>query len=579
MMMISTWVAFLCSLISLLIVVYSIGYQVSDSQKEIFFNTFAYIEFLFILVIGLRIVYGFRDLLKSESRLEWISFSLLILTRLFVINDVSFIPIDFALKFRIVALVLLFVSIVELSRDTLFILSKRVNPLSIFVVSFLGLVVLGTLLLLLPNSTYHGVDFVDALFISTSAVCVTGLTSVPVVETFTINGQLIILFLIQIGGLGVITITSFFAISFLEGVSINSQFILKDILSGNRNTNLVALLTRIIFVTFSIEIIGAIAIYYYTSPYLLMNMWDKIFFSVFHSVSAFCNAGFSTLPNNLADPTVVNIGELYIIISLLVMSGGIGFPIFSNLLNVTGHKLIQLYRRLRGKVTIRYVREWDMNSIIVFRTTAFLWIAGALYFLIFEYNGALANFSGLDKYIQAVFNSVTPRTAGFNSFDFSGASITALYVVMFLMWIGGSPQSTAGGIKVTTFAIMFRNITHMMKGKSRVELYGREVSPLSVNRAFATVSVSLLLILVSHITLISIEDSFTPMELLFEIVSAIGTVGLSMGITADLMPESKLIITFLMFVGRIGVITIFASLYRRGSELRYRYPQADVLIN
>jgi Trk-type K+ transport system membrane component len=327
------------------------------------------------------------------------------------------------------------------------------------------------------------------------------------------------------------------------------------------------------------ELSGAVLIYIYTSPHLQMEEWEKIYFSVFHSISAFCNAGFSTMPQNLADPTLVNIGPLYLIISVLIIFGGIGFPIFSNILRITGNRLLQAYTYIRyGKFT-RFVREWDMNSIIVLRTTAIMIVTGMTYLLLFEWNGILSQFSGEDKIIQAFFNSVTPRTAGFNSIDTSALKAATLYMVLIFMWIGGAPQSTAGGIKVTTFALMIRNAAQLVRGSDRVEFHGREISALSVTRAFATVVFSLLTIIAAQIILVKTNPNIEPLKLFFEAVSAIGTVGLSMGVTEELLPAGKIVITVLMFAGRVGVVTLLSAFIRSHTQNRYRYPGADILIN
>ena len=220
-----------------------------------------------------------------------------------------------------------------------------------------------------------------------------------------------------------------------------------------------------------------------------------------------------------------------------------------------------------------------MNSVIVLRTTAILIITGMTYLLLFEWNGILSQFSDEHKFIQAFFNSVTPRTAGFNSIDTSALKTVTLYMFLIFMWIGGAPQSTAGGIKVTTFALMVRNAAQLVRGSDRVEFHGREISALSVTRAFAAVVFSLITILTTHIILVKINPHIEPLKLFFEAVSAIGTVGLSMGITEELLPAGKLVITFLMFAGRVGIITLLSSFIRSHTQNRYRYPGADILIN
>ncbi|MFA6334990.1 MAG: potassium transporter TrkG [Bacteroidales bacterium] len=582
LLMASTGIAFFCSVATLLLVGYNIGFTVTLAQKVIFFSIFRIMLLVLSLISAVRIIFSFDELVKKRTKMEWISLVLLLVTFILVYKIGStdtFERIPFKYSYWIVIGVLIYFSLVEISKDVISVLNVNANPLKIFVISFLLLITIGTTILMLPNSTINGINFVDALFTTTSAVCVTGLNCLPFHETFTLSGQITIMLLIQMGGLGVITITTFFALFFLDGISVNSQYMIKDIISGNRSTNLIPLVTRIITVTFMIELAGAVGIYICTAPHLEMSEFDKIFFAIFHAVSAFCNAGFSTLTNNLSDPMVINISPLYVIISILIILGGIGFPILSNIIQVFHHRLHQFFRVLEGRKYRKYPRDWDMNSIIVLRTTGLLLLSGTLYFLIFECNGLLSQFTGFDKLAQAFFHAVTPRTAGFNSTNLSTIKPITFIVIVVLMWIGAAPQSTGGGIKVTTFALMIRNMTHLIKGNERVEFFGREISSLSITRAFATVTLSLIFILLAEIAIVSIEPNFSPDKILFEIVSAIGTVGLSMGITQDLQPASKLIISLLMFAGRIGVVTFLSAFIRTKREQRYSYPKADIIIS
>ncbi len=582
LLMVSTWVAFLCSVAILLLVGYNIGFTVTPEEKYIFFSLFRVMLLILSIISVFRIMYNFHEFVRKETRIEWISLFLLLSTFIVVFNADSsgaFDSIPFRYSYWIVISVLICFSVIEISRDVVSVLNVNANPLRLFVISFLFLITVGTTILMLPNSTLHGIGFVDALFTTTSAVCVTGLNCVPFQETFTISGQITIMLLIQMGGLGVITITTFFAIFFLDGISINSQYMIKDIISGNRNTNLIPLVSRIISVTFLLELIGAAGIYLSTAHHLQMDEFDKVFFAIFHSISAFCNAGFSTLDKNLGDPMVLKIPSLHIIVSMLIICGGIGFPILSNIIQVFHHKSRQLMRILKGRKYRKYPRDWDMNSIIVLRTTGVLLLLGTLYFLIFEGNGQLSEFTGFDKFAQAFFHAVVPRTAGFSSTDLSTIGPLTFMVIVVLMWIGGAPQSTAGGIKVTTFALMVRNMTHLVKGNEKVEFFGREVSSISITRAFATVTLSLFFILLAEVAIVSIEPGFSADKILFEIVSAIGTVGLSMGITENLQPASKLIITLLMFIGRIGVVSFLSAFIRTKREQRYSYPKADIIIS
>lgn len=580
--MISTWIAFLCCVAIVLFVGYDVGFKITLEQKKFFFSIFRIMLLILSLISLLRILNNFNELVQKNKKVEWISLILLFSAFVIVFEFGSlriFSHIPFSFSYWLVITVLLFFSVIEITRDAVSVLTDNVDPVKIFVTSFLFLITVGTTLLMLPNSTLHGISFVDALFTTTSAVCVTGLNCVQFDETFTLSGQIIIMLLIQLGGLGVVTITTFFALFFMDGISVNSEFMIKDIISGNRSGNLISLVKKIVTYTFVIELTGAVGIYFFTRPYLEMNEFDKIFFALFHAISAFCNAGFSTLHNNLADSAIIKISPFFVIMSLLIVAGGIGFPILSNIVKVFNHRYYKIARIIRGRKYRKYVRDWDMNSVIVLRTTGLLLLFGTLYFFIFEGSGLLKQFSGFDKIVQAFFHAVTPRTAGFNSVDLSNLAPVTFIVFIVLMWIGAAPQSTGGGIKVTTFALLVRNFTHLIKGNDRIDFFGREVSSRSVTKAFATVSLSLFFILLAFVAMVSIEPKLSPDKILFEIVSAIGTVGLSMGITQDMLPANKLIITLMMFAGRVGVITFLSAFMKFKREQRYHYPKEDIMIS
>lgn len=581
MLTISTWAAFFLSLVTILLIVYSVGYEQKEGNRELFYLVYKAILITFASIYSIRIII---DILYENRRSgkDWFSL-FLIFNLLYIVYDIKIFGeafnIPFIYNYRLLILVLSYISIVELSSAVIDIISRSLHPHLIFVTSFTIIIIVGTSLLLLPNSTYYGISFTDALFISTSATCVTGLSSIPFTETFTTTGQIVVLALIQIGGLGVITITSFFALFFMGGITVQGEYVLKDIISGNRSSKLLSLLLKIVLVTFTIEAIGALFIYLSTHNHLDMSQGEKLFFAVFHSISAFCNAGFSTLPQNLSDPQITHIAPLYLIVSFLIVSGGIGFPIFFNIIKIAGHRVYNLIKIISKKKRFRYVREWDMNSIVVIRTTAILILTGLVAFLAFEWNGALKDFSSTEKIVQALFNSVTTRTAGFNSVDTASLNKLTIYLFLILMWIGGAPQSTAGGIKVTTFALMVRNAVQMIKGEERIEFHGREISSASVTRAFATVFFSIAFIFTAFVLLSIWEPTIDAQDLLFEIVSAIGTVGLSAGITTSLSDPGKFTIIVLMFIGRVGVITFISAFVKSRMAKRHRYPGADILIN
>lgn len=475
---------------------------------------------------------------------------------------------------------LLIVSFLELARAVSGLLTRRVNPSSILAGSFLLIILVGSGLLMLPNCTYRGISYVDSLFTATSAVCVTGLSSVSVADTFTTTGQTVILILIQIGGLGIMTITSFFSLFFMGQTSLKSQLQLGDLFSSDKMGGLGRTLVKIIAVTLSVEALGAVLLYGVVDGLPGFETSGRtLFFSIFHSVSAFCNAGFSTLPGNLYDPAVRHLWEVPMIISWLVIFGGIGFPIFSNILSVVGRKLKNLLRFLRRRPPVRYPHQLSLNSYIVLRTTVILILGSWVYMLAAEWNHSLAEFSFVEKLSQGFLAAVTPRTAGFNGVDMNRMLPATLILTMVLMWIGGAPQSTAGGIKVTTFYLMFRNVVATLRGTSTIHVHKREIPANSVRRAFAVVGASLGILVVGVMLLVLLEPGVEVSKLAFEAVAALGTAGLSLGITPELGTGAKLVLIVMMFAGRVGIIGVLMAVVRPQPSQPYSYPHDDILIN
>lgn len=480
----------------------------------------------------------------------------------------------------LIIITLLIVSGLELARALSGILSRKVNPASILAGSFLLIILIGSLLLLLPNCTHHGIPYIDSLFTAASAVCVTGLNTVSTAHTFTTTGQVVILILIQIGGLGIMTITSFFGLFFMGQTSLKSQLLLGDLLSSDKMGGLGKTLVKIIAVTLSIEAFGAILLYgvVHSQPGFTEE-GRTIFFSVFHSISAFCNAGFSILPGNLYDPTVRHLWGVPAIISWLIIFGGIGFPIFSNFLSIIGRYVRNIMRLFMHRPPERRPRQWSLNSYIVLRTTAFLLIGTWAYMLIAEWNHSLAEFSVMGKLSQGFLAAVTPRTAGFSGVDMHRMLPATLILTTILMWIGGAPQSTAGGIKVTTFYLALKNVASTIRGTAALEVHKREIPSGSVRRAFAVIAVSLAILTTAVTIMTFLEPKQSISNLIFEAVSALGTVGLGLGMTPELSSASKAILIILMFVGRVGILSMIAAMIKAQPHRPYSYPEEDVLIN
>jgi trk system potassium uptake protein TrkH len=468
--------------------------------------------------------------------------------------------------------------ITELSTFLQFIYSKVLNAGLLFVGSFAFLILLGGFLLKLPNATYHGISALDALFTSASAVCVTGLIVVDTASHFTPFGQLIILLLIQFGGLGIMTFAGLLAYAVAGQTSFKTQLAFKDIMSSRQVNNIMHFVYQVVIVTILFEVAGSVFIYFSLDDALFERHLDKIFFSVFHAVSAFCNAGFSTYTNGLFEPAIRFNYTLQLFIALLVILGGMGFPIVFNIYRYIKIKASNLFYRIKGGGKEQFFPGLIfLNARLALVVSAVLLVIGFIAYILFEQNATLQQHPTIaGKIVTSFFGSVTPRTAGFNTVDLSAMNLSTIMIYLLLMWIGASPGSTGGGIKTTTAGVAVLNMLAILRGKDRSEFFRSEISHNSVRRAFAIIILSLLLIGVS-IFFVSINDSDKGLiAIAFEVFSAFSTVGLSLGITANLSAFSKVVIMITMFVGRVGMLTLLVAFIRQSRQLHYRYPKEDI---
>ena len=451
------------------------------------------------------------------------------------------------------------------------------NPAQLFLISFVVIILGGTLLLSLPGATHEGIGLLDALFTATSAVCVTGLIVVDTATHFTFFGQSILLFLIQIGGLGILTFVSYFSYFFKGEISYEKQIAINQINSSGAIGKELGLLKSILIITLSIEAFSALLIFYNTDPTAFASISERVFFSFFHAVSAFCNAGFSTLSDSLMQGGFQFNYGLQLAIILTFILGGLGFPIVSNIVSYLSYKTKGVFSFF-DKPTYR---PWvlTLNSRIALITTIVLTIGGTLVFFGLEKDGVLSSHSGFGKLVTALFGATTPRTAGFNTVDASHFRFPTLLLTMFLMWVGASPKSTGGGIKTSTLAIAILNILSLARGRERIELYRREIVEVTVKRAFAMISLSIIVIAIGVLGISAFEPDLTMIEIAFESVSAYSTTGLSMGITSSLSPISKFIIIILMFVGRVSALTVLIAIFRNVINQNYRYPKEEITIH
>jgi len=433
---------------------------------------------------------------------------------------------------------------------------------------FLTVITVGTLLLMLPVSQADEtwLDFTTALFTSTSAVCVTGLIVVDTGTHFSFLGQLIILLLIQVGGLGYMTATTFLLLLLGVRLGLRDKIAIQQSLDQAGLSGAGQLVQSIIAVTLIFELTGTfLMIPVFASDYAL----DKaIWLALFHSISAFNNAGFGLFADNMIG--YATSAPINLIIPLLIIFGGIGYQV-----------IMQMYMWLRDRLTGRRIHSsFPLNFKIVTSTTIFLLVGGTIAFLFVEYRNAetLGGLSFADKLMVAWFQGVVPRTAGFNSIDYGQMTDAGLFITIALMFVGGSPGGTAGGIKTTTLRILFDCTKAVLRGKEEVISYRREIPNTLILKAIGVVFGSVMTVTVAT-TLMAISDpEIEFIRLFFEAVSAFATVGLSTGITASVSTVAKLVLIATMYIGRVGILLLMAAILGDPSPTSINYPEENLLI-
>lgn len=444
------------------------------------------------------------------------------------------------------------------------------NPQRMILLSFLSVIMIGAVMLMLPGATYAegSIGVIDALFTATSATCVTGLSTVDVPETFTIFGQITIMTLIQIGGLGIMTFSTFFMFFFVGKLSITGKDTFIDTFSQNPIVELGRLIRTVFIFTFMVEITGGLLL---TERFLMeYSLGDAFYYGLFHSISSFCNAGFSVLDNGYMDYGTdwyfsgVNI--------LLIICGGLGFIVIYDI-------NVQMKHLWKG-----FFRRLSLHTRIVIITTLLLLFTGALFFYVLEFGNTLKGFSWHSQLILSVFQSATTRTAGFNTVQIDTLLPGTLYFIIILMFVGASPGSCGGGIKTTTFVIFIQSLVKQFSNNKDINICQRRIPQETLNRAASivffgifTVGLFVLLLLLSEIHFGENRDKFSLMDILFEVVSAFGTVGLSTGVTRELSEAGKILVTILMYIGRLGPLTLVFAL--KSSQLsNLRYMKEDILV-
>lgn len=583
------WITYFCAILFLATLVYEHGFMISSDEAKAIRIIYKSVWIVFLLSATVQIVFQSDEDGQKNTFWSWVINVLLYLTLLPVLfkkpdagdEGVYWTWMFFHSHYYRIAILLLY-SLLQLSSSLVRLLGRRTNPSLILASSFLVIIFIGAGLLMLPRATYHGISWIDALFTATSATCVTGLVSVDVPSTFTLEGQIIIILLIQIGGLGVMTLTSFFAMFFMGNTSLYNQLVVGDMISSNSLNSLLSTLLYILGFTLAIEGIGMVIIWYSIHNALGMTLQQEIYFAAFHSVSAFCNAGFSTLPGNLGNAAVMqNHNLLFITVSFLIILGGIGFPILVNLKETLFYYLRYLKWKCFGRSSHfpKQVHLYNLNTRIVLIMTAILLVLGTLAIALYEWNNAFAGMEVTDKWVHAFFNATCPRTAGFVSVGLTTLSTQTLLLMIILMIIGGGTQSTAGGVKINVFAVILLNLWAVIRGANRVTIFQRELSDDSIRRSNAVLMLYLIILSAAIFVMSMLEPKASLMALTFECVSALSTVGSSLDLTPVLSTAGKSVIILLMFIGRVGAFTLLLGLIKQVKKRNYKYPSDNIIIN
>lgn len=442
-------------------------------------------------------------------------------------------------------------------------IDKKLNEVQILTLGFIAIILVGATILSLPISSKEGgyTNFLDSLFTATSSVCVTGLVTLDTGTYWSTFGQCIILMLIEIGGLGFMSLTTFIYIIIGKKITFRERMIVQEAINVFDIQGIVRLVKHILLFTISVQGIGAIFLSFmfakdYGAP-------KGIFYGVFHSVSAFCNAGFDLI-GNYNSITGYNTNTLFIlVISALIIVGGLGFGTLSNILHVKDGKRL------------------SANAKLVITTTISLLLIGTIAFFLLEYNNpeTLGNMTFKNKVLNSFFASVTPRTAGFNSISTDGMTDSGKILTIMLMFIGGSPGSTAGGIKTTTFGLIILTVICVVKGRDDTEAFGRRYKKELVYKAFTLFAIAIAIVLTVTFILVVTEKGEDFIDLLYEATSAFGTAGISTGVTQRLGVIGKIVIIISMYIGRVGPLTIiFALTKRKKKKINYKYPEGKLLI-
>ncbi|APM39726.1 TrkH family potassium uptake protein [Clostridium kluyveri] len=440
----------------------------------------------------------------------------------------------------------------------------KMNEIQILILGFLLIIIVGAILLWLPlsseNHTYT--NFIDSLFVATSATCVTGLITVDTGTHWNYFGKTVILALIQIGGLGFMAFSTLIALILGRKITLKERLLIHESLNSFNIQGLVKMSKYILLFTFLVEAVGAVILSSQFVPQF--GVYRGLFYSIFHSVSAFCNAGIDLIGEGRSLMPYYNNFTIIFTISVLIIIGGLGFYVWQEIYNLS----------------FKYTKRLSLNSKVCITMAVVLLASGTILFFLFEFNNpaTMKHMTSRDKLLSSFFASVSVRTAGFNSISISDMSESSKFLTIVFMFIGGAPGSTAGGIKTTTAALIIMTAVSVIKGRQETEIYKRTIKKDLVYKAIVIFIVYIILIFISALILGVTEKDESLETIIFECISAIGTSGLSFGTTPDLSIIGKIVIIISMFFGRLGGLTIILSMINRKIPKSIKYPEDKILI-
>lgn len=465
----------------------------------------------------------------------------------------------------------LIIVLIEFTKANGFLGKFNLSPPLLMVASFFILIAFGTLLLCMPRMTVNGISFVDALFTATSASCITGLTVVSTGTCFTMKGQVVIMILIQLGGISILSFATFFT-TFLSKsfVGLRYQYMLRDMLDTNQLSESVALLRSIVLTTAIIEFSGVALLYTYwnTTGFFTTNS-ENLFYSLFYTISAFNNGGFVLMDKSLLDLGVSNSYFPQTIIAVLVFLGGIGFLTIRDFFSA---------RRIRERKKHQWKGLMPQTRIILTTTFAIILICTLIFFLIEKDHALSGQKSFFDKIFTSFFQIITCRTSGFMVLDVNTMALPTMIMITLIIFIGGSPGSTAGGVKTTTLFVLIKSVLATIQGKKNIEYKHRTIHFSLVDRAYSIILMSLAFILISCFLITLVQPDVSLNHAIFETTSAFTTCGLSSGAPADWCNAAKIILVINMYIGRIGTLTLAFALTKHRKESQHTYPNLYLMV-